>query len=355
MKAGPFDLLAGRPAEQDLYAGMIHSLMAASVCAGTDGAVLARVSSSTMTLLAGHNALFLHGQSWSLKAPIEEFLVGQQDKYNNEDVQKDNIGPFRNGRIIKLIIYRSELDGVILLIMFNYNDRINHEKVSWNAVSAICESIRFQIMVLKKIYSEYPCPETDHRVELKDNLDQVFVHESTGVTENFLLSTLVKRIKIHSLKGHYITSLRSWRGSIKNYQVSAFRALKTNPPETFVNFASNEISQAVNSIFVAHKFDFVVNVPCGYSGSNCFCEKLAMKLANDIQVDYIRAFSDNPSTNKSHPKSHASRPKMSMINKPYGNVLLVDDVVTTGNHMMQAYRALTSVGCSVQMLAWVGT
>ncbi|MGL4406493.1 MAG: PAS domain-containing protein, partial [Notoacmeibacter sp.] len=74
----------------------------------------------------------------------------------------------------------------------------------------------------------------------------------------FLMDTLVHRRAIKHRKDTNYVVLRSWRQSIKPYQITALKALKQNIPLQFANDIAQEIATEVNSLFGTSAFKAIV-------------------------------------------------------------------------------------------------
>lgn len=177
--------------------------------------------------------------------------------------------------------------------------------------------------------------------------------EQPEVVSDFLLSTLVQRRSMRVRGNLVYFGVRSWRSPLKDYQISALRALKRNPPPAFVHAVAAEVADEAVRLAGRHAFNSVTAVPCGHSGPDGFSHQLGLHVARHLQLPYAEAFAYRPVPGSSHPKTNVSRPPMQLIAAPEGNTLLVDDVATSGAHIAEAGAMLRNVCTHVTPLAWI--
>lgn len=178
--------------------------------------------------------------------------------------------------------------------------------------------------------------------------------EAPSVTVRFLSNTLIKQPRLASRKGTSYHSVRRWRLPIKDYQIEALKALKSEPPAEFVDLVSRELLEAANMLFGDGSFDVVVPIPCGHSGPNCLSRRLSVRIAELARIPQLDAFHPIRVSGSSHPKTNARRDGMELAAKVTGHILLVDDVATSGSHLVEATNKLRRAGGTVFPLAWIG-
>jgi predicted amidophosphoribosyltransferase len=174
-------------------------------------------------------------------------------------------------------------------------------------------------------------------------------------TAEFLLETLVRRRALRNRKDVSYVTLRSWRQSIRDHQISALRAIKRNQPAAIAAEVAAEIHDDIRSLFGIANFQAVVPMPCGHSEPGCcLSEEIAKALARDLGLPVAHALSLAPEKGSSHPARNAVRPGMTLATPVTGAVLLIDDVSTSGRHIEEASLLLRSKGASVLAIAWIG-
>jgi hypothetical protein len=170
----------------------------------------------------------------------------------------------------------------------------------------------------------------------------------------FLLSTLVKRAAVRSRNGVGYLIVRSWRAAIKEHQLSALRALKTDPPSSLVLGVGEELAQAVRSIGESH-IENVVPVPCGNSECDeCLSTRISANVATRLGARYVAGLKPQAGSGGSHPRKSARLSAFEVVRRLTGVTLVVDDVVSSGRHLELAVRALRSGDKPVLAVAWIG-
>ncbi len=182
---------------------------------------------------------------------------------------------------------------------------------------------------------------------------QVNGAEHPEVVSDFLLSTLVRRRSMRVRRDLIYFGVRSWRSTLKSYQIAALRALKRNPPPTFLRFVAAEVADEAVRLVGRQAFQSVTAVPCGHSGPNGFSRQLGIHVARNLDLPFVDTFGYRPVAGSSHPKTNVTRLPMRMIATPGGSTLLVDDVATSGAHIAEAGALLRKVGTQVTPVAWI--
>lgn len=171
---------------------------------------------------------------------------------------------------------------------------------------------------------------------------------------DFLFETLVRSRTISTAGDLGYTTLRRWRSPLKPHQLSAMRALKREREPELVARIVGEIGDWIEIAYGKGMFDAVVAVPCGHSGSDCLSAHLGAGLAQRLQIAHVTAFRPLSVTGSSHPRTNATRPSMTLIERPRGHVVVVDDIATSGSHITEAMRLLRPHARSVAGIAWIG-
>lgn len=179
-------------------------------------------------------------------------------------------------------------------------------------------------------------------------------NDGAGPLSRFLLDTLVRSQRLKRRRETSYIALRTWRTPIKDYQISALKALKDENPTGFVSAVADELAEAVKSVFGDLSKCVVVPVPCGSSGPDCLACRLATGLARRINVPMVRAFQqiETPIGN-SHPRRNSRRGRMKLIETIEQPVILVDDVVTSGSHIDEAATILRETSPQVWSVVWI--
>lgn len=172
---------------------------------------------------------------------------------------------------------------------------------------------------------------------------------------DFLLRTLVKKRSLRTRKATHFIALRSWKKSVRDTQIAALRSVKSQLSAAAIGVMSDEIVEAVRQLYAGMKFAAVVPVPCGSSGSDrCLSLALAEAVAKRLGVRYCAALISSAEPGSSHPRKSARLADFQVKEKITGQVLLVDDVATTGTHIELATKALRAGGASPLAIAWIG-
>lgn len=178
-----------------------------------------------------------------------------------------------------------------------------------------------------------------------------------GPVSEFLLRTLLKAHKVHSVEAHNYFTVRKWRKSVREVQIDALKSLKTDPPKAFVTSAAEEIARLAESLVSGARFTHVVPVPCGSSGKEeCLSVMLAKACAIHFGADFspVLEHLDVPRRGASHPRRSSSLRGYSLSTNVEGPILLVDDVATTGQHLSKAIEALKKTGQPITAISWIG-
>ena len=169
----------------------------------------------------------------------------------------------------------------------------------------------------------------------------------------FLDETLPASRRLLKRKNQSYLALRTWRKSIKPYQMSALKALKVECPDVLIDLVAGEMAEEITSFFGQVSGHVIVPVPCGHSGPGCLSERLAKAVAHRLSIESVTAFVCATHRGTSHPRKNAMRPKMRIscpIERP---VILIDDVATSGAHIEEAGRLLLLTAPSVWSVVWI--
>lgn len=117
---------------------------------------------------------------------------------------------------------------------------------------------------------------------------------------------------------------------------------------------ARELAEIVRRTF-GSKFDCVVPVPCGSSGRDiCLSVEIGRELAKVLGCEFKNCLvTVGAKSGASHPSKSASLKPYKLTEMAAGNVLLVDDVASSGRHLELAYQALTAAGANVNTAVWI--
>ena len=180
--------------------------------------------------------------------------------------------------------------------------------------------------------------------------------ENPAVVTSFLLRTLQKKRRLLTRRGTGYSSVRTWRNTIKAYQVAAVRSAKLAPSDLLVAEIAGELVEEAATIVGRQAIQAVAAVPCGHSGPGCLSGLLGHAVAARLGVPVSDAFEPiypAGAHGSSHPKTNVNRPRMKLRHPAEGLTLLVDDVATSGSHITEATRLLRAAGIPVVPIAWI--
>ena len=173
------------------------------------------------------------------------------------------------------------------------------------------------------------------------------------VVVRFLLDTLLLRSRVRSRNGISYYALRTWRKTIKTEQIAAIKAIKAGPHHPLEAQICDDVIHWIGSTFGAKRFAAIVPVPCGHSGDDCLSLRAAQRLGAKLGIPVVEAFAPLAVTGSSHPKTNRTRPRMRLRQDLSGDILLFDDVATSGSHLEEATKLLRSERNSVTAVAWI--
>jgi hypothetical protein len=183
--------------------------------------------------------------------------------------------------------------------------------------------------------------------------EDVFKYEAEPLLK-FLIETLVPKQRLLGRNGVSYLALRQWRQSIKPYQIKAVEAIKSSQDEVCMEVVAGEIVQHIQKIY-GNLFTSVVPVPGGSSGTaKSLSVLLAEQVAKKLKIPCNNILVAAPvATGKSHPKKSAVLKPYSLREKISGNILILDDVVTSGRHIELATMALRTSAEFCTAVAWI--
>lgn len=333
--------------------GLIHCLASAAAAAGTECAFLALRHANWVQILAHHQVPFHLAQGWPSPEHVNEKF---REPLFSSNFREDAGVPakFKDALpwnyVVNIPIKLDMADGFLTLNCVSSSGP-KGRPVSWDVLNSLAQSIKFQLRLLlfmRSLPQSQPQPE-----DVPASLPRAA--EDTGVVSTFLLQTLVNKTRIsHAGDWTYVT-LRGWRAALKTYQIQALKVLKKNVPESFTEKIGDELVGAVRRVHSASVFSSVAAVPCGNSGPACLASAIAGRVAAGLNIPCVRYFQDLDVSGGSHPRANIRRARMRLREEPTGNILLIDDVVTTGSHLTEAAGLLRSNGGSPTLMGWIGS
>lgn len=176
---------------------------------------------------------------------------------------------------------------------------------------------------------------------------------STSPLNRFLQETLISNVRLRHKNEVSYYALRRWRTAIKPYQLEAIKALKSVRDESLIDLMAREMATTASRLFGAMADISVTSVPCGNSGHDCMAQLVAEETARRLERPYFKAFADIDTQGSSHPRRNAMRPRMKLCSEPTGQILLIDDIATSGAHIAEATRLASKAASSVMPLVWL--
>jgi hypothetical protein len=171
----------------------------------------------------------------------------------------------------------------------------------------------------------------------------------------FLLETLIFKRAVRFREDMSYLTVRAWRGSIKQHQIKALRAIKKSLPGEFVSTMGRECASEILRLVGNNTFQFIVPIPCGHSPENsCLSLAMAKAVGVELGIPVIQAFAYLDQKGTSHPKENVKREKMKLIQEVPGSAILIDDVATSGVHLQEASALLKAQGTESFAVAWIG-
>lgn len=172
----------------------------------------------------------------------------------------------------------------------------------------------------------------------------------------FLFDTLIRKRGLHSRNSVDYMSLRTWRSSIKKYQIAALRALKLDPPPEFVSRVAAELAASVEQAHGQSVIKSVVPIPPGSSGretslSTLVAEELARLLGASCQ-NVLVPLAPSKRGNSS-PRKSADFAGYKTVEHVRGPIIVVDDVASSGRHIELAVEACKAADAAVYAVAWI--
>ena len=117
---------------------------------------------------------------------------------------------------------------------------------------------------------------------------------------------------------------------------------------------AEELTTAIKRVY-GGAFQNVVPVPGGSSGKKeSFSMRIARRIASNLEIDYTPVLQAAPvRIGASHPQKSLRLQPYTVTDKIDGNVLIIDDVATTGRHMERANEVLRPMAKYCASVVWI--
>lgn len=211
----------------------------------------------------------------------------------------------------------------------------------------------------KRVFFEKEASQVEFSNFLQESVDGGKLEEgpttySTEPVSKFLLDTLIVKNRILARNGVSYMAVRQWRKTIKAYQIKALQALKSEETSKCADIIAGEIAVQVEKMY-GKLFTAVVPIPSGSSGrQRGFAVLIAEGVARRLNLPCHDILLQGPVA------QGASHPKKSVLLKPYklkeelsGNILIIDDVSSSGKHIELATLALKQFANYCTAVAWI--
>lgn len=324
------------------------------------GAILMAIEGEAVTVLAAHNVLPLIGISAAIEDRTERRLLrsgggiaGGADARPLAAWQLIQGGPA--WPTVQYEIIESAWAGLRFAVLLGSDAATppsafqRPSKLAYQLLETLADVLRFIAHIARLMSSQERPAAAPAMVEA----DRGLPAEGPGVVSRFLLDTLRRQPRLRSRGGISYHALRAWRKPVRDAQLSALKALKQEPTPAFEEAVAAEMADWIRASFGERSFDALVPIPCGHSGRDCFARRVAARLADHLQIARFDAFAPLPQAGSSHPRTNPSRDPIRLVTPPNGNILLIDDVATSGAHIEEGARALRRTADGVTSVVWL--
>lgn len=243
-------------------------------------------------------------------------------------------------------------------------DGHDHNFIIWNPAQSFFNSTQNEraldhiVSVMRDLLKRHYSPPAKNVIssfneEAPQDLPVGF-KQSGGAASRFLIDTLIKKQRLLARNGCAYVALRQWRKAIKPYQISALTALKSRNDDSFEEEIAAEMAAAIMRVY-GNAFQYVVPIPGGSSGrSDSLSVKLAGRIAKLLKSEYANVLVGQPvAKGKSHPAKSALLQPYVVKGNINGNVLIVDDVSSSGQHIELATKALRPLSTYCTSVVWI--
>jgi hypothetical protein len=168
------------------------------------------------------------------------------------------------------------------------------------------------------------------------------------------IGSLVARRAVYSRNAVAWISARAWRTDMKPRDVRALKAAEQNVDPVVIARAAIEVADLAKMLFAPLPGFMVSTVAVGHSRRpDSFSVRLAAAVAKRLELPFEKLFADRYVSGVSHPKELKKLPPLQRLVTPTANVLLVDDVATSGWHIEDAAHNLRGCGVAYFAVSWI--
>jgi hypothetical protein len=265
------------------------------------------------------------------------------------------------GRYVVSVPIRGDQAGRLLTLTCFDNARCaNRQPYLFDMLGSLATTLRHHLRLVSQVPQPADLVDLDKRLDAREPFAAYATEtpasqngEHSSVVSAFLLRTLQRKRRFLTRNGVGYGSVRTWTAALKPYQIAALKALKLSPPEPLINEIAIELVNEAMAIAGSNIVQSVTAVPCGHSGPGCLSQKLGQSVANRMDIPFVDAFEPCSMAGSSHPKTNVRRPAMKLRTQPNGISLLIDDVATSGSHIVEATKLLRFAGTPVVPLVWI--
>ncbi len=351
--------------------GVLLQLRSAAFAAKSDTAYLAERTDRSVKLLCSFNLPAAFGLEWQSSSSLKNFFQKKLfiPNLSTENVSKNlKDSPEEKWKFLISVPIRSCISSALLtLTCASRVARPDFNQSDLDTVSAISECLGHYLMLLNDLKTfavtsnsrvvqacEYQVGPAKEVGLLHDIWSNQPSKTNGDIAHQFLIQTLVRGPKIRTFKGVSCIIINSWRSIIKEWQLKALKICKCNPSEEFVQSIADDFARRLSELGVLGMLDCVTHVPCGHSGPECLSFKIAHAIAKILGVRHEVVFRNLNVSGSSHPRKNVTRPGMEILPHKMARYLLVDDVVTSGSHIVEAATLIRQNGSLAYPIVWIG-
>jgi hypothetical protein len=147
----------------------------------------------------------------------------------------------------------------------------------------------------------------------------------------------------------------AWRSAAKADDIAALKRAKRELDPVLIGNVADSVATLIRQLYGSRSAEAITTVPCGHSRRpDCFGKRLAEAVASSLKVPFVQVFADRFCEGGSHPKEFRKLPPLQQIADPVSSMILIDDLATSGWHVVESVTALRSLGASTSAFVWIG-